>query len=290
MPDYESPSKWTPALVHQSIDPILLNDRRIIISDEMREAIRLDKCLASAEEQRRGNSGYYPHEWVRLEIRRTDEWADKLVKAWLEIWESQHRPQCPALFRAIFEWELQPLFAVRRSCFQAESERLETVKKQAGRFTAACGLLAREMGKLASKWNRKLDVANREAMYRGIRSRQSAPAHSLPPSSPGIPLQPESKVAAASANASPKRRFNYRSEVKRAIQLELTRKPDATDLEVCRAFDIVGFPDLPKNWQPKPGDREFEAAYMGDRTRPLVEKAISKVRVEMRSAGLLPPK
>jgi hypothetical protein len=82
--------------------------------------------------------------------------------------------------------------------------------------------------------------------------------------------------------------LRYRSEVKRATVTELARKPGATDLDLCRAFDSNGSVELPKNWQPTPGDREFEKAYRDKRTRPKIEKTISKVRVDMRKAHLLP--
>jgi hypothetical protein len=256
----------------------------------MQEAIRLDKGVARAEERRLGNSGYYPDEWVRLEIRRADEWAEKLVNAWLEIWETQGRSQCHALFRAIYEWELTQLFAVRNSCFQAESVRLETTTKQAGRFAAARGHLAVEMGKLLSKWNRKLAVANREAMYKGIRASQAAPGAQPATISPVVSSQPKSAPAPISANSRRKSRLNYRSDVKRAIQTELTRDPGTTNLAICNAIDSNGNAELPKTWQPNPGDREFVEAYKDIRLRPRIEKTISKVRRDMRDVQLLPPR
>ena len=449
MLDYESPSKWTPVLVHQSIDPILLNDRRITISQEMHEAIRLDKGLARGEERKLKNSGYFPGAWADLEIRRADEWADKLVKAWLEIWEIQGRAKCHALFRAVFDWELIPLFATRKSCFQAESVQLETRTGQPGRFAAARGHFARQMGKLISKWNRKLDVADREAMYREVSGLQASlsiqrvnmPSAFYPPLNSVIPeltteqvrevafihtwkqlaaifrdidrkapgqifsatfmpaegdsnvfnrewilggnpdcrlefenfasiaarkfgyLQREGatdywldcvrewmqakgldkdktmafranvptgealdilKIAEMSArfctnlmvrgtaesavpplskdsntlpkatptvpktNSRSKSRLSYRSEIKRAIQTELTKFPTATDLAICRAIDSNGNAELSKNWQPEPGERSFEKAYMDSGKRPLIEKTISKVRVDMRAVHLLP--
>jgi hypothetical protein len=288
MPEFESPSKWTPSLVHKSIDPVLLNDRRVTISEEMQEAIRLDKRVARAEERRRGNSGFFPDEWVRLEIRRTDEWAEKLVNAWIEIWEIQGRVQCHALFSAIFDWELAQLFSTRMSCFQRESERLETTTRQAGRFAGARGLLAMEMGKLRSKWHRKLNVAAREGMYKLIRARQ-APLGAQPATiSPVVSPQPKSAPATTNAKVRPKKRLNYRSDVKLAIQMELVRASGATNLEICQAIDSNGNAELPRNWQLKPSDREFEKAYRDNRTRPRIEKMISKVRRDMRDVHLLP--
>jgi hypothetical protein len=82
----------------------------------------------------------------------------------------------------------------------------------------------------------------------------------------------------------------YRSEVKRAIVLQLTKKPGATDLDVCRALDADGAAELPKGWASTPKSRSFAAAYDNPAIRPRVEKMISKVRVDMRKAGMLPPR
>lgn len=90
------------------------------------------------------------------------------------------------------------------------------------------------------------------------------------------------------ANSRPKNRLNYRSPVKRAIQAELTKNPGASDLDICNALDNDGLADLPKSWQSKPGDREFKEAYRNPRIRHMIETMISKVRVDMRKAQLLP--
>ena len=83
-------------------------------------------------------------------------------------------------------------------------------------------------------------------------------------------------------------RSKYRSEIKRAIFLQLWQEPEASDLAICRAFDATGNVELPGAWQPSSGEREFERAYKNDGIRPKIEKTISKVRVDMRKSGLLP--
>jgi len=93
----------------------------------------------------------------------------------------------------------------------------------------------------------------------------------------------------ASTNSHPSRkRLNYRSNVKRAIQAELTKNPSATDIAICRVFDNDGSVELPKSWQPISNDREFEIAYKDKLIKPKIEKIISKVRADMREAQLLP--
>jgi hypothetical protein len=80
----------------------------------------------------------------------------------------------------------------------------------------------------------------------------------------------------------------YRSQVKLFIAFYLLRHRDATDREICRALDADGGLDLPKGLQSKPQDRLFEQAYLDPGRRNKVEVRISKVRNDLRQAGLLP--
>jgi len=79
----------------------------------------------------------------------------------------------------------------------------------------------------------------------------------------------------------------YRSEVKRAILMQLSKNPSASDIEICRGIDAEGSVDIPKGWTSKPGNRSFELAYKDSSTRSKIEKTISKVRADLREQGLL---
>lgn len=79
----------------------------------------------------------------------------------------------------------------------------------------------------------------------------------------------------------------YRSELKRSILMQLTRKPNATDLEICRGLDAEGAVELPSSWKVRPGDRLFAEAYSNPHKKRRVEVAISKVRADLRKRGLL---
>lgn len=81
--------------------------------------------------------------------------------------------------------------------------------------------------------------------------------------------------------------LNYRSREKRAIFAELTKNPNATDLEVCRALDEDGF-ELPDSLK-SGGNRLFDIAYKGNGKHRL-EIIISKVRTDMREKGLMTPR
>lgn len=79
----------------------------------------------------------------------------------------------------------------------------------------------------------------------------------------------------------------HKSEVKKAILVQLTQQPDATDKQVCRELDAGGSVELPKSWATQGNDRGFFDAYCDGTVRPKIEKMISKVRRELRASGLL---
>jgi hypothetical protein len=79
----------------------------------------------------------------------------------------------------------------------------------------------------------------------------------------------------------------YRSELKRGILMQLIRRPDATDLEICRGLDGDGAVELPSSWRVRPGNRLFAEAYLSAKTRHKVEIAISKVRADLRKHGFM---
>jgi hypothetical protein len=79
----------------------------------------------------------------------------------------------------------------------------------------------------------------------------------------------------------------YRSAIKRAILIQLTQKPDATDLEICRGLDADGGFELPVTWKNRPTNRLFADAYSDARQRNKIQATISKVRRDLRKPGLL---
>jgi hypothetical protein len=79
----------------------------------------------------------------------------------------------------------------------------------------------------------------------------------------------------------------YRSALKRAILVQISQTPRATDLEICRGLDADGAVELPSTWRVRAGDRLFAGAYSNPSTRRKVEIAISKIRADLRNKGLL---
>jgi hypothetical protein len=107
---------------------------------------------------------------------------------------------------------------------------------------------------------------------------------------PSTPVGRPQRAAATRPTSSGALLLKYRSEVKRAVLIQLTQSPRATDLEICRALDGDGAVDLPKTWKSAPGDRLFVDAYRDPSRRHGIEIAISKVRADLRKRGLLPGK
>jgi hypothetical protein len=75
-------------------------------------------------------------------------------------------------------------------------------------------------------------------------------------------------------------KLNYRSPLKRAILVQLTRNYRASGLEVCRALDDEGAVELPADWSVG-RNRSYEVAYKDRILRSRIEAMISKVRADM---------
>lgn len=130
-----------------------------------------------------------------------------------------------------------------------------------------------------AKWRGKL-------LEREVEQTRTAPE--TPTALPGPELNRELIGGAKRQGSVPT--LNYRSEVKRAILIQLTKKPRATMLEICRALDADGAVDLPAAWKRKREDKDrmFVEAYLDPNRQHKVEVTISRVRSEMRRKGLLP--
>jgi hypothetical protein len=119
----------------------------------------------------------------------------------------------------------------------------------------------------------------------GIRSLTGAP-----PINPQLGLAPQEGARTDRPTRNAPSRLNFRSEFKRAVLVQLTKNPNATDLEICRSLDDDGSAELPESWKGKAGDRLFADAYMDPLLRHKIETPISKVRAEMRKVHSLPPR
>jgi hypothetical protein len=116
-----------------------------------------------------------PAQWASAEAKLSEEWAEKLFAAWLETWEIQGLPRCHALYRAIYAWELCQLFATRNSTFKGMCRKQEMVGRKPHYYSGAMRWFGTEMRHLANKWERRVRVEARKAMYVARREQPIVP-------------------------------------------------------------------------------------------------------------------
>lgn len=112
-------------------------------------------------------------------------------------------------------------------------------------------------------------------------SRQSATARSEP-ASEQVGQEHASRTSKSVGLLS-----KYRSELKRAILIQLTKNPRARDVEVCRGLDADGAVEIPQGWKASGVGRSFAKAYLNPELRRRIEIAISKIRSDLRECRLL---
>jgi hypothetical protein len=147
------------------IDHVLLNAKLAEIAEEMHPKLAKDKAIAHSEGHKRGNSAFYPAERVRFEEGRADEWAEKEYEAACQVWETQGYKPSRAFYRAVYENLLAPLFATRKATVIADMGLEDQRTGRSGHSAGAQRAFAQAMGKLSSRWSRKIEVATREYEY-----------------------------------------------------------------------------------------------------------------------------
>lgn len=91
-------------------------------------------------------------------------------------------------------------------------------------------------------------------------------------------------AAPTPTRGAPGRPLRYRSALKRAILLGLIQKPHSSDRTLCDWLDEQGC-DLPPGLT-RTKDRTFASAYLDPDRKPNIESMISKVRKDIRKAGI----
>ena len=128
-----------------------------------------------AEGRKRNNAAYAGPALIQMEIEHTDKRAAWSFETCCEVWEIQGRAKSRLFFRAVFETCLQTIFSVRENTFIAQ---LELHQRRANmEFPQGVPVIVasfkREMQKLRSKWNTKLEIANRDSEYQQQQSRDA---------------------------------------------------------------------------------------------------------------------
>ena len=164
--------------------------------------------------------------------------------------------------------------------------------RRTGRSLNVMGLRAwsMSMSRLADRWHRKLEAeaaACEHRFRRQIAAAAGGPGSHIPQVDAGSGIKRMESIGSNRTFLVPA--LNYRSSLKRSILVQLTRKPQASDLEICRALDEDGAEELPPSWRTKENARSFVAAYRNSHARRKVEISISKIRSDLRKRGVLGP-
>jgi hypothetical protein len=147
--------------------------RLSLLANKWSEEHQKAKNMLFAEARRRGNSAYLGPAWVEMEIADTNKRAEWAYKACCEVWEIQGRSKCRAFFRGVFDWCLQPIFATRKGCFKSQLDLHQTrTRRTIPQGTAIYGHMTRQMGKLISEWNTRLEIDTRDNEYQQQIARQ----------------------------------------------------------------------------------------------------------------------
>jgi hypothetical protein len=313
-----SPALSKPENVWDQIDHRLLDYKLAEIAEEMHAKIAGDRAKAHERYQVTADLDSYLEERVRCEESCADEWADKQCHAALEVWKTQGNKPSPVFFGTVFDWLLSFFFSRRLDAVSAEiaSEFMLTDRRVKSRAESAVQKFARAIVRLNGRWKGKMEVAAIESEYEaqpatisdspqinpvaspapsvGTAGKPRVTQHSskgsdsqqgIPSNSPAAMPQPfREKKPTSSGHLL----LKYRSEIKRAILIQLTKNPRASDLEICRSLDDEGPVELPESWKRKPEDWCFVGVYMDPSLGHRIEIAISKIRADLRERGLLP--
>jgi len=245
------------------------------------EQLQKDKLELDFEDEKRKNAGYYLPTRVALEIRHTDERAQRLYEACCEVGEIHAIKRNRVFFRAIFEHCLTPLFAGRCASVTGELQLRDTRIGRPGQCAPALGSLRQQMDHLRADWNTKLEIqtCNDETRERVMLARKAQPVSALPrldlPSShqPEVPPKPEG--ISHKRIPPPSRRL-------RTIFGVLQSK--VTGLKYCVALDNRGL-TTPEDWQLDGCPKAYKDAYQDPKWRQRLHNEKSKYATKFRAVS-----
>jgi hypothetical protein len=238
------------------IDKVLLQAKTSEIAEEMHKKIAKAKSVAHGEGLRKRNGAYYPHRRILLEEEAADEWAQKLYDTALRVWQIQGYKPCLPFTRAIYGHLLAPLFAARRGAVTSDMQMTELRTGTSGSTQAHRDEFVRAIGRLESRWNRRMEAAGRELDYAAQREEVSKTEalKALTGLNPS-PEQPRTPVKKArSQPLLPKAQMIRRRVIFGVLEL------NSRGLDYCRELDRRKLP-TPTGWQESGCPMAYAAAY-----------------------------
>jgi hypothetical protein len=265
MPDPLKPETWTPEYAWSLLDQVLMNAHLSEISREMQEKSASAKSLAHFEGQQKGNAAFYPAERIRQEELLTDEWAEKIYRAALQVWEVQGHRKCRAFYRMVYERLLASLIAARRSTVIADMALEDRRIGKIGRTSAHMRSFARAMDRLRGHWNTKMEVATREHGYSEKIARQNPTTE--PVQQATVVIRPRKKQA-----SSP-------SQMRRLGVIFAALEACLKGPMYSRALDERGIA-VPLEWRDRNCPARYQVAYRDPKWRIRIQNEKHKAKLK----------
>jgi hypothetical protein len=240
----------------------------------------------SIEYEHRENRHAMIESLLKMVEHRADEWIGIECRIYCEVWKLQGQSLTANFLRTLRDNIVEPTVHARTSAERSHLIKMWDRCGIPGRQTLESQLTKFEhtMMSLEHRWKTRFEIAAKEWEHACDLPRTESDR--MIPSTKGELSRDPSAGEDQRRQRDRQPNLRYRSHLKRAILIQLTKKRDATDLEICRALDADGAIDLPANWSIGK-NRLFESVYMNPATRGRVESVISKVRADLRKMGLL---
>jgi hypothetical protein len=170
-------------LAWREIDHELVRHKLSLISQEMQPKVLSETTRVLFEGRKSGNSGFIKSGLVDIHVTLTDEWLDRVYRAYCEVWSLQDKSKSAGFVRAVFEKALVPLISTRQGIILDQFKRMGRHARNHS-FSPPNDALVRALGHLRGKWRDRLEIEARSCKYgtqRGVAAeKQTVPSQGPP--------------------------------------------------------------------------------------------------------------
>src|SRR5581483_6941270 len=144
----------------QQIDLSLANLMLSNISEEIRKSIREEEHRIDVDNIRNENVLAIPTLRLKMHLRRTGEWAQRIYDAYREVWQRQGKTLSPEFLRAVCARGVRVLVAARTGAVinELETEAVRTRNYPEEWLKATTAEFRREMQRLLAHWERRIEI------------------------------------------------------------------------------------------------------------------------------------
>jgi hypothetical protein len=148
----------------REIDHELVRHKLSLISQEMQPKVVSETNRILFEGRKSGNSGFIKSGLVDIHVTLTDEWLDRVYRAYCEAWSLQGKSKSAGFVRAVFEKALVPLISTRQGVILDQFKRMGRHARNQS-FSPPNDALVRALGHLRGKWWDRLEIEARSCKY-----------------------------------------------------------------------------------------------------------------------------